>query len=365
MVTSRPGNGTANGTIKDAVTANVLPGVALVARDGWNNNTEGEVLGTYTTDASGRYSVALPYGNYTLTATLSGYITGSINIVVTQTQSVKNATLNPIMNEGVFRIVLEWGATPRDLDSHLRAANNVHVYYSRKTSTYAWLDVDDTSSYGPETITIENLAALGGFNYMIHNYSNSGASPSSAAAGILAASGATVKVYYAGLEEPIRTYYVPRENGTVWNVFSMSAEGVITDLNTFAYQSASQVGEGLPLPGVNALSPSAQGSDTDVLAPPLGIDELKDYEVQEFERRLSLYGDLLQEARATIDSGLYSPESAAGLAQALTNAQTLLYDFSATEEALTEASEALRAAIAAAAAADAPEAAESTLQDAA
>jgi hypothetical protein len=255
MVTDVVGNGTTSGTIRDAITGNVLSGVTLVVRNGWNNSTEGTIIGTLTTNGSGAYTATLPYGNYTLTATKDYYITATINIVVTRTATVKNATLAPVESDDIYRVVLTWGASPRDLDSHLRS-NNAHVYYSQKYSSYAWLDVDKTTSYGPETITIENLSALGGFEYMVHDYTNRYMSSGAVA---LANSSAMVSVYKGSAL--IRTYHVPVSgDGTVWNVFSMNASGQITDINTFSYES----------------SPPAVGA---LMRPFSFGDELKDYEL--------------------------------------------------------------------------------------
>ena len=225
--------------------------------------------------------------------------------------------------------MLTWGETPRDLDSHLRA-NNVHLYYSQKWSTHAWLDIDITSSYGPETITIENLAALGGFNYMIHDYTNAGSSTSSA----MSNSGAVVRVYKGS--ELVRTYHVPTGNtGTVWYVFSMSANGTITDHNTFGFESsASQVGAGMPLPTNDMVLASI--SATAMFSGSIAPDTLKDYEIAEIiEQRLFMYGHLIEEAKA-IDTSLYSVESAEALVLSLGNVEKLLNDPYATEDDLAE-----------------------------
>ena len=171
-------------------------------------------------------------GLWTVTASKEGYITDSFNIIVSRTQTGRNSTLAPESDATSYRVVLKWGLHPFDLDSHLKASG-AHVFYAASTSTYAWLDVDDTTSYGPETITITNLAALGGFTYHVHDFTNR--NTGSNAFG-LANSGAVVRVYRGSAL--LRTYYVPtNRSGTVWSVFSMSASGQITDINTFGYQS--------------------------------------------------------------------------------------------------------------------------------
>ncbi len=79
-----------------------------------------------------------------------------------------------------MRFVLTWGELPTDLDSHLKTpeieGNAYHIYYSSQGSAdsppYAILDIDDITSYGPETITIYELYP-GEYHYYIYNYSGS------------------------------------------------------------------------------------------------------------------------------------------------------------------------------------------------
>ena len=82
--------------------------------------------------------------------------------------------LSPVMqNIDGLRVVLTWGEAPKDLDSHLSFPNN-HVFFSAKNGTQTNLDVDDTTSYGPETITIEKKLDGQRYVYAVHDYSNSG-----------------------------------------------------------------------------------------------------------------------------------------------------------------------------------------------
>ena len=66
----------------------------------------------------------------------------------TQLDSVLTETLD----DDEYRVILTWGSSPSDLDSHLEGPG-YHVFYSNKTGKNAELDVDDTTSYGPETVT--------------------------------------------------------------------------------------------------------------------------------------------------------------------------------------------------------------------
>ncbi|TPW17201.1 MAG: hypothetical protein FD130_750 [Halothiobacillaceae bacterium] len=87
---------------------------------------------------------------------------------------------------GSAKIKLTWGENPDDLDSHLTgpvegSATRFHVYFGSKGSQaaapYAELDVDDTSSFGPEIITI-NRFTPGLYRYSVHHYSGSSTIPS-------------------------------------------------------------------------------------------------------------------------------------------------------------------------------------------
>jgi hypothetical protein len=92
---------------------------------------------------------------------------------------------------------------------------------------YANLDVDDVSSYGPETITIITLAN-GIYDYYIQDFSNL----SSTTSNYLRNSQAVVRVYSA-TNELLETYNVPTAGGasTIWHVFSLNVvNGVYTVL---------------------------------------------------------------------------------------------------------------------------------------
>lgn len=140
------------------------------------------------------------------------------------------------------RIVLRWGEKPRDLDSHLvgptSSGSTFHIYYRKKrhieSSLMADLDLDDTTSYGPETTTIYQ-AIPGEYVFMVHDYTNRMETSSSK----MANSGAYVEVYLGKSSVAAYTFYVPNFDGTVWTVFKYNSEtGVITLINKMSYQSA-------------------------------------------------------------------------------------------------------------------------------
>ena len=92
------------------------------------------------------------------------------------TNSINNIIpLSPKIEDPFFRIVLTWGQNPIDLDSHLVTEDNLHIYYANKNITSNGqtmsLDVDDVTSYGPETVTILEPSD-NKYTYYVHNWSN-------------------------------------------------------------------------------------------------------------------------------------------------------------------------------------------------
>lgn len=223
--------GTAVGTINNALTGTGLKGVTLDVRNGWNNTNNGSILTTISTNSSGKYTVTLPIGNYTLYATKNGFVSTAINIVVQKGACLeKNGAMTPIISGNSFRIVLTWGANPSDLDSHvvskLNSGNNFHVYFGNKSAyngstEICNLDVDDTTSYGPETITL-NTSTDGSYYYYIHRYAGTGS---------VGSSSAQINVYQG--ENVVATFNVPTNQGNsdYWNVFSIK-DGVLIVKNT-------------------------------------------------------------------------------------------------------------------------------------
>lgn len=144
--------------------------------------------------------------------------------------------LSPVMqNLDGLRAVLTWGSTPRDLDSHLSYPNN-HVYYVDKTGTNANLDVDDTDSFGPETITIEQKHDGERYVYAVHDYTNGSRNRKDSKA--MGFSNARVEVYVG--QTLIRTYRVqPDTTATSWIVFGIDENGAFHDINQYLSLSRS------------------------------------------------------------------------------------------------------------------------------
>lgn len=99
--------------------------------------------------------------------------------------------LSPVMRSlDGMRVVLSWGRSPADLDLHTVFPGN-HVFFNKKTGRDSNLDVDDTTSWGPETITIEKKAFGQAYLFAVHDYTNREEGSRAA----LSESGARVFVY--------------------------------------------------------------------------------------------------------------------------------------------------------------------------
>jgi len=128
-------------------------------------------------------------------------------------------------------VVLRWGRTPLDLDSHMTFSNGTdfyHIYYHNKvdSTTGTNLDVDDTDSFGPEVITVLKLQE-GTYRYSIYDYTHGGSSTSTG----IATSEAYIEVYISG--EKVARYNAPNGVGCLWTVFEYDgATGTITEINT-------------------------------------------------------------------------------------------------------------------------------------
>ncbi len=226
--------GSASGTVKDARTGNPVAGLTVYVYAGINNYT-GEPLCVVVTDSNGQYLLEnLAPGNYTAYVVDERELSNederygsypiSVKVLPNTTVGNQNATISNSVNINVdgMRIVLTWGSTPGDLDSHLTFGGS-HVYYGNKVVGDASLDVDDTSAYGPETITISSMGDYT-YQYYIYNYSRSGT---------MMGAQACVNVYFGGSSEPAYTFYPPSGSGYYWNVFTYNAmTGEFTVVNT-------------------------------------------------------------------------------------------------------------------------------------
>lgn len=181
---NRSENGTLNGVVIDAMTGEGVPAAKLEfkAKENAENSTH------VTSGKDGSFSIELAADVYEVTISA--------------------------------RIVLEWNAQHKDLDSYLWGntdkGDDLYVNFRKRTcegrdGLLAELDVDDTNGYGPETITLNDLNGV--YTYSVVDYRTTGT---------LQQYGATVKVYLPGKSAPTVITLDPNAGvENVWEVFEL------------------------------------------------------------------------------------------------------------------------------------------------
>ena len=197
------------------------------------NNTslsffKGSTLIDAVNTVNGVYNIELDPGDYNVLVAAEGYIEEAFRIILTGSdKAVQDFSISPALAAGQIRVVLEWGAAPRDLDSHLEGTasdgSRVSIDFMNRVArsgnkTYAELDLDDQDGYGPETITISDVN--GSYHYFVYLY---------AGTGTIADSGVTVKVYTSDSSSPM--IFTPRagHTGRQWDVFSIEKGEIRVD----------------------------------------------------------------------------------------------------------------------------------------
>lgn len=224
---------TINGIVNDAQTGLPITGAVVRFFSGSNNDTSGYRFGDDTTSVTGAWTGSFTIGTYVCAVYATGHVPLVANIPVTDTTTRQlTTTVTQPVPVGQIRIVLNWGLKPTDLDSHLTGdsttvagSTRYHVAYWNEVvttasgDTIAYLDHDDVTSFGPETITIFRFFP-GTLRYKIHDYSNR---LSTGSHFMSDSSDATVRVYTSAgqiREDHIRTgtagnqWYVYDINGT-------------------------------------------------------------------------------------------------------------------------------------------------------
>lgn len=224
--------GTVQGSMVDATTGGMLEDVTINFRQG-DNVKEGDPVATTTSNTSGDITLDLPEDTYTMEFSKEGYTIEYMTVTITQgnTEDIGVKALSPTLGEGEWRIVLEWGEEPADLDAHLETSS-WHVWFSNPQATGSDgtevnLDVDEREGKGPETITVSQMNPDEKYEFYVYNYSSNGAKNSDA----LGKSEAVVKLYLSNGE--MMQYSVPSGTGTVWNVFNI-VNGEVKEINELA-----------------------------------------------------------------------------------------------------------------------------------
>ncbi|MDR1029276.1 MAG: hypothetical protein LBL76_00215 [Treponema sp.] len=183
-------------------------------------------VGSFVTDARGIISFPEQAdGSFTLVVTKAGFIPTAIPFKIQLSTVINNwYSISPEL-QGDFRFVLDWGERPADLDLHFEKQGGYHIsYWNMKTAVdgSAKLDRDDTSGYGPETITVARAEASGVYHLYVIDYTNRNNNRSTA----LSRSGATIRVY--NQNRLINTFTVPDAgNGSRWNVCDLSRNQIL------------------------------------------------------------------------------------------------------------------------------------------
>lgn len=224
--------GTISGAVRNARNAQGMGGVRVELRRGVGA-TAGAPVNVTTTGGSGAYRFSgLDAGTYSVTAAYPEFIAGGITGISVGGSEVsdQDVLMSPEGTENEIRIVLSWGAQPNDLDSHLfgptESGGRFHILYNSRgsldRSPLAALDVDDTSSYGPETVTIVRQVD-GVYRYAVHHYAGSST---------LSSSGAVVQVFRGatliGRFEPPTGASGSKD---VWTVFELNGQ-TLRPINT-------------------------------------------------------------------------------------------------------------------------------------
>ncbi len=246
------GTATLNGMVTNALDGTPIEG-ALVEVAGLNDYTN--ALGNYTIEnvpqglLTSNFMGTPTEGVNPLTVHFSDLSTSSTQLVtcsavdfITYTNNQVNVppegivnldiSLSPIITGDEMRFVVNWGANPRDLDSHLRTpeieGTSYHIYYpsgsqgSATSAPFATLDHDVTQGYGPETITIYDFFT-GTYHYYIYKFAGTGE---------ITTSGAVVQIYNeTGL---IQTLQAPTNGeGNYWYVGTINGTTrTLTIINT-------------------------------------------------------------------------------------------------------------------------------------
>ncbi len=225
------GDGNIDAQLVDAVSGAILTFAHVECRRQLPDGTYTEFEFDATTDAQGMIHLEGVFLGQAECIVQAG--ASQIPIILTITENTDGTIpVTPPPPPGAYRVVLRWGASPSDLDSHLTGPDSTdanarfHIFYAQKTYGPNNLDLDDTSSYGPETTTFYPTHD-GIYRFTVHNYTQRGSTEGGQS---IYDSPTTVELYTeAGL---FRTYRAPLPTdanfGLVansWRVFELTKAG--------------------------------------------------------------------------------------------------------------------------------------------
>lgn len=135
---------------------------------------------TAFSDENGQFTIAVKTNS---TVLISGS-QGSQSRTLSQNVRSEDITIEEciVLSPATSTVKLTWGENPRDLDTHFygpsdNAGDTFHLYFGDKDitigDTHIYLDVDDTSSFGPEVLTIPAFPFAGRYQYIVKKYAGS------------------------------------------------------------------------------------------------------------------------------------------------------------------------------------------------
>ena len=174
-------------------------------------------------DTAGNFTIPIRRGSRAILVGVSvGSLTNSFNAgPYTADTTVSTCLTLGQLGSGVT-MKLTWGEAPRDLDSYLFTPSGARVSYQGRGSLtaapFANLDVDDTSSFGPEVVTVSRLM-VGTYKYAVNNFSGQGS-------GQIGVSGARVELSVPGRSVELFTPPGTGESGSTdwWLLFELDVD---------------------------------------------------------------------------------------------------------------------------------------------
>ncbi|MDR1903771.1 MAG: hypothetical protein LBQ88_16000 [Treponema sp.] len=177
-----------------------------------------ENAGVVITDADGLAVFPTPAdGVHNFLVEKSGFMRVEDSFTVTFGSIMFNKySIPPAAPLEYVKVVLDWSKEPADLDLHVVKENRYHISFhdmKKAADGTAWLDRDDQTGYGPETVTITQTDNNAVYQIYIHDYSNRNQKNSPR----LSRSQAVVRIYNNNtLAE--RYTITPGKTGTTWRV---------------------------------------------------------------------------------------------------------------------------------------------------
>jgi hypothetical protein len=143
-----------------------------------------DYIGTASTlaDSEGNFSVPARPSSRVFLSARSGDQSRTITLNTELTNTVIEDCL--VVDAAASTVTLSWGENPHDLDTHFTGPadaagdTSFHIDYTNKSvdlgDVNLYLDVDDTTSYGPEILSIPTFPFPGTYRYGVYLFSGTG-----------------------------------------------------------------------------------------------------------------------------------------------------------------------------------------------